>query len=49
MFSTVLEDIEKMKEDIVKCNKEEKQLELSELVSLRAQKCSALEELKVAN
>lgn len=51
MFSAVLEDIEKMKEDIVKCNKkeEEKQLELSELVSLRAQKCSALEELKVDN
>lgn len=51
MFSAVLEDTEKMKQDIVDCNKkeEEKQLELSELVALRAQKCSELEELKVDN
>lgn len=40
-----------MKEDIVECKKkeEEKQLELSELMSVHSQKCSELDELKVDN
>ena len=51
MFSAVLEDREKMKEDIVECKKkeEEKQLELSELMGVHSQKCSELDELKVDN